>query len=223
MTALRNRQSPATRGRERGIILVMVMIAIVLLSLAGAAMMRASDTTGVVVGNVGFRQGAVSVSDLGVEEARGWLAAQWNSMDAAAAGRCTAGATAGNPTWCLWYDQITVPGTAWYRASTADNFDPRTYAWSDATAKRTTAGVPSGYSMHWVIHRMCENVAGGDPGIATTLCLKQSGAQAAGGSQTSAVYGQFIKKTFNSGPYYRVTIRVTGPRSTTSYIQALVY
>ena len=61
------------------------------------------------------------------------------------------------------------------------------------------------------------------PGAAGTLCLKQSGAQAAGGSQTSAVYGQFIKKTFNSGPYYRVTVRVTGPRSTTSYVQALVY
>lgn len=223
MMAIRHRHPLAAPCRQRGIILVMVLIAIVLLSLAGAAMIRASDTTGVVVGNIGFRQGAVSVSDQGVEEARAWLAAQWNTMNTTAAGRCTAGAAAGAPTWCLWYDQVTVPGTAWYRASTADNFDPRTYVWSDTTAKRTTAGLPTGYSMHWVIHRMCETSTGGDPGIAATLCLKQSGAAAAGASQTSAVYGQFIKKSFNSGPYFRITVRVTGPHATTSYVQALVY
>jgi Tfp pilus assembly protein PilX len=213
----------ATPARQRGIILVIVLIALILLSLAGAAMMRASDTSGVVIGNIGFREGAVTVSDLGIEDARTWLAAQWSSMNANAAGRCTPGASAGNPTWCLWYDQTTAPTAAWYRASTADNFDPRTYAWTGTTAKAVTAGVPAGYSIQWVIHRMCENGAGGDPGTAGTLCLKQSGVAAAGESQLTGAYGKYMKKSYNSGPYYRVTVRVVGPRATTAYVQALVY
>jgi len=59
----------ARSARERGIVVFVALIAMVLLSLAAVALMRSVHTNTLVVGNLAFRQAAVSLSTAAVEKA----------------------------------------------------------------------------------------------------------------------------------------------------------
>jgi len=59
----------ARPARERGIVVFVALIAMVLLSLAAVALMRSVHTSTLVVGNLAFRQAAVSLSTAAVEKA----------------------------------------------------------------------------------------------------------------------------------------------------------
>jgi Tfp pilus assembly protein PilX len=59
----------ARPARERGIVVFVALIAMVLLSLAAVALMRSVHTNTLVVGNLAFRQAAVSLSTAAVEKA----------------------------------------------------------------------------------------------------------------------------------------------------------
>jgi hypothetical protein len=55
--------------RERGVALFIALIAMVVLSLAGVALIRSVDTTGSVAGNLAFREASVPAVNMAVEEA----------------------------------------------------------------------------------------------------------------------------------------------------------
>ena len=59
----------ATPRRERGVVLFIALIAMVVLSLAGVALIRSIDTTGSVAGNLAFREASVPAVNMAVEEA----------------------------------------------------------------------------------------------------------------------------------------------------------
>jgi type IV pilus assembly protein PilX len=65
------RTNPARR--ERGVVLFIALIAMVVLSLAGVALIRAVDTTGSVAGNIAFREASVTAVNFAVEQAVDWL------------------------------------------------------------------------------------------------------------------------------------------------------
>lgn len=62
------RRTPAPR-RERGVVLFIALIAMVVLSLAGVALIRAVDTTGSVAGNIAFREASIPAVNLAIEKA----------------------------------------------------------------------------------------------------------------------------------------------------------
>lgn len=55
--------------RQRGVVLFVALIAMVILSLAGIGLMRAVDTGQGVVGNLGFRQASIAPVNLAIEKA----------------------------------------------------------------------------------------------------------------------------------------------------------
>ena len=57
------------RGYQRGVSLVIALIALVAMTLAGLALMRSVDTTNLISGNLAFRQSALNATDVGVETA----------------------------------------------------------------------------------------------------------------------------------------------------------
>lgn len=94
---------------------------------------------------------------------------------------------------------------------------------SDGAACATKfASAPSGYSLFYVVHRMaqasgaCTAVASGCSTASTT-------------ADTSCKPGQScdadapVINVINSSVYYRVTVKVAGPRQNNRYIQAFVY
>lgn len=183
--------------RERGIVLILVLIGIVAMTLAGIALVRATQTTNMIAGNFAFKQAALAATDAGIELAYAQLdAIVATSKDAAYPAGCTAGA-------CIYYPT---------RQATDSNGIPT--AVGDWSAVPATV-VNSSYSTQYVVDRLCSGV----PPISDVAlnCYVGQGAGAGGSKKVG-------ETVFSSSPqvYYRVSVRVSGPRNTKSFVQAIV-
>jgi len=178
---------------QRGIVVFIALIALVVMMIAGLALMRSVDTGNLIAGNLAFRQRAVHSADGGVEVARQWLLA--------------------NATGTTLYTDL--PGNGYY----AEREDPTTWAaFFTAAAPPTTYTDPAGNSVTWVVHRLCS--IAGDPSnplnsCATTLA---SGSAAPGNSKSAGR----VSVSGNVQMFYRVTVQVLAPRNTAAYIQAVI-
>lgn len=195
------------RAAQRGVVLFIALIVLVAMSLAGLALMRSVDTGTVIASNLAFRENAMHVGDIGVEAARTWL-------------------TGVTPTATLYNDQPAITGGQGYFANWADNLDllgndplKPDYDWSTAIPV-TSPAPPSGYSVSYVIHRLCKQT--GNP--ASVTCVKQTtgGGSTSSGTKGAASFGSFAIAV-PTNALYRVTVRVIGPRNSSSYVQAVVY
>lgn len=195
----------ALRRTQEGVVLFIALIVLVAMSLAGVALLRGVDTGTIIAGNLAFRQGSMHVADLGVEAARQWLRGK-NLAD-------------------LYLDS---PADAYYATWQASldllGNDPAKTDYDWSSAKTIPSGSPfeppSGYTIHYVVHRLCDG--SGDP--SSTTCVKVTGAAGgtAGGTKGAVAYGAYAISVPTSA-MYRITVRVTGPRNTRSYVQATVY
>lgn len=194
--------TPSLPRQQQGVVLFLALIALVILTFAGMALLRTVDTGGLIAGNLAFRQGGVMATDSGVETARGWLLTQSSST--------------------LYLDQPGVSGGNGYYANWQDGFDAHTHNWSTNAVKLTTGNAP-GYETWYVIHRMCQK-AGDYTADTTTNCIKANAASAQGDSKKAIGYGDFNKYgTATGSPYYRITTRTVGPRNTETFVQVMLY
>ena len=109
-----------------------------------------------------------------------------------------------------------MPG--YYATSDVATFNPSSFNWT-SNATQATADDGTGNEVRYVIHRLCAAVgAVNDP---SQSCVTV-GSASSGGTQTGASYGQQALSN-TTAPYFRITVRVTGPRNTTSYVQSIMY
>lgn len=198
--------SACGRRSEQGITLVMTLIVMVALLLASVAMVRSVDTTTLIAGNMVFKKGTLSVGDCGLENAYRWL------RNARAASSTTLNTDGSG-------------STAFYRSSrpTLDTLDQMS-TWSGTfyTVPSTTATdcpVTDGYSVSYIIHRMCTtaNAAYDANGQVCGLYTPStSGNSGYSFSANATNYGGEVQV------YYRITCVVTGPRNARSVIQSIV-
>ena len=198
--ALRIRTSLPSRAR--GAVLFIALIVLVAMTLAGIAIMRSVDTATLIAGNLAFKQGTVQSSDNGVEQAYQWLLANRPSLSV---NNVPQGYNSGyaNPIWtnaATWANSVTV-GT-------------------DA----------AGNTISYQVHRMCNCADTTYNGVCagtgqSNQCAMDNptgtGAPpppAQGESFTVGAPGYLQDPRV----YYRITVRTQGPRSTVSYIQAMV-
>ncbi len=186
---------------QRGIVLFIALIVLVAMTLAGIATVRSVDTTNQIAGNLAFRQSATMGADAAVEAARTWILTQ------TAAGALFASSAANG-----YYSFTPTSGPGIEADWTA-------YDWTGSSRQLTTADA-AGNDIRYVVHRMCNQ--SGDPsalgGISCNTTLS-SGASSGVGSSKGAGRVSLIGLTQY---YYRVTVRVIGPRNTTSYVQAMI-
>ena len=196
----------ANRGRrrrsdQRGVVLIMALIVLVIMTLAGIALMRSVSTTGVVAGNLAFQQAATHSADVGVETAvtflRGATPAQLQNS-----------VLSGGGTRYVAHREDPAGTQSW------DNFWTSTIAPSNAV--NTLAVDAAGNTVSYVIHRLCN--ADGIP-ITAVAC---SSAPPAVGSDTGSKGAGVVKLQPPPQVYYRITARVTGPRNSLSYVQVVV-
>ena len=64
---------PLAYHAEKGVVLFIALIALVVMSLAAVALIRSVDTNTLIAGNLGFKQSATVSADSGVETAITWL------------------------------------------------------------------------------------------------------------------------------------------------------
>ena len=88
------------------------------------------------------------------------------------------------------------------------------------------AGLAAGYSVSYVINRMCN--APGDPnallaadGVTPMVCSRVQGGATSGSTRTGGYYGN-LPLSGTAQTYYRITTRVLGPRNTVRFVQAYV-
>jgi len=210
---------------QRGVVLFIALIVLVAMSLAGIALLRSVDTNVLIAGNLAFRQGATMAGDWGVEDARKLL--DRNAKDPVTLAPLTILNTdtpvlaqlAGipNPPWpntayyATWQQSLDLTGNT---SSVADDFD-----WSSARNMGTDA---AGNQVSYVIHRLCEQAL--SAGDALNKCVRSSagsGTASDDGTKGVVAYGAAALPG-TSTVYYRVTVRIVGPRNTVSYVQAVL-
>lgn len=202
---------------QRGIVLIMALIVLVAMTLAGIALVRSVFTSNVIAGNLAFQQSATHSADAGVEAAIAWLEDNDGLTTSATATACSPA------TLPVLACHQTARG---YRASRQDPDPSSQQSWGDFWAQHldtiattlTTDG--AGNTVSYVIQRMCS--AEGDARSTSIQCSTSphfSAGTCAGGSSCDA---QKDNLAGVSQIYYRITVRVVGPRNTQSFTQAVV-
>ena len=196
------------RARQRGVVLIIALLVMVVTILAAVALVRTVDIATLVSGNLAYRQAAVQAADSGVEAARNFLMTQsvddlWNPLP---------------PSYfATWDGGLSAP---------VKGFNPATFNW---TASTLVTDVPdTSTQVRWVVHRMCQNVGNPD----TANCYTSKTITTGGNSNRVKEPGDLPCFDPNTGAnlctsaanaFYRISVMVTGPRGTVSYAQAVVY
>ena len=197
---------PPRSSSQGGFVLVIALIVLAAMTLAAAAMVRTVDTSTLLARNISFKRDAVNRNDLALEVAINEFR--------------TGGALAAN------IDKtIDIPARNYSAVMLATDTDGvPTVLKADLSSNTFTGGglgsaepaaiaAPNlhlGMTPIYVIERMCTI-----PGVALPANCIVNGRAQAGGTQPNDKPGQLFP------PLYRITARVTGPRNTVSYVQAI--
>jgi Tfp pilus assembly protein PilX len=186
-------------NRQRGVVLIIALIALVAMTLAAIGLVRSHSTGSLIAGNMAFKQDTLQATDQAFEMALDWLAANLST---------TAEADVSNQYFALQQpvDPLGVPTT----------IDWNTVPCRTGTGAAVTCGsVAAGSNrIQYVIDRLCQ---GGLPVTDKDANCVQD--QATGGGSKRAGVPVFAGTGMI---YYRVTARVQGPRGTTTLAQAVV-
>jgi Tfp pilus assembly protein PilX len=187
------------RAAQRGVVLLVALVVLVAISVAGIAMIRSVDSATLVAGNLAFQQAATHSADKGIEAAitmlRGKLLdGTLKDNDTSNGYIATLNAT-DNP----------AEGQGWQQF------------WQDSLAEGGAVEIGTepdifGNRIFYIVHRLCANT--GPPGghcVASPAITKATGNDEEGGS---------VKLAGAAQVYYRITVRVSGPRKTESYVQS---
>ena len=177
----------------------MALIVLVVMTLAGLALMRSVSTSNVIAGNMAFQQSATHSADAGTEAAVAFL-------EGSAEAALYSSVTSGGGVRYLAYRQDPAAGQTW------DNF------WTNsipAAAINTLPTDAAGNTVAYVIHRLCSNE--GVPFTVAACSTSPVDTGSSGNSQGAGVVALLAPPQ----TYYRITTRVSGPRNTLSYVQAI--
>ncbi len=198
------------RRRQQGVALVMALIVLVAMTLAGLAMMRSVDTSSLIAGNLAFKQSAAISADAGVEAAIAWVHGNPAKLDNDAGG---SGYSASS--------QAALDLTGNDTTEANDDLD-----WSDKGQVAQLAVDAAGNQVSYVIHRMCDVAGEFDPAKCSTA---PSGAEGIGNNSIGILRPMLTYQPLNGGgvagttvALYRITVRVVGPRSNVSFVQAVI-
>lgn len=192
----------ANAPRQRGVVLFVALIVLVIMSMAGIGLMRSVDTSTGIAGNLAFRASAVTSSDAAIELAMAFLEANRGSS-------------------VLNTD---VPAQGYYAVADlsltgASNapLDWSRYDWAGRSRKIANADA-SGNTIQYVIERLC-----GKPkafGAADNPCATKTVAATDANSSKNAGNDFDYTLGFLS---FRITTMVTDPKGSATYIQVMVY
>ena len=199
--------SHAIRRRQEGVIIFFTLIALVLLLIASVALIRSFDTSLTLAGNMAFKRDLLNQSERGVASA----------IKAVSAG----GALALDTT--RQSDSFSNNYSATVLSSDAHGIpdvllDDTLWAATPMTGADIVDS-SSNITIRYVIDRLCSPIA-----PALTAAGPSSTANcaiSALGADKSGTY--WIKRAGGASlPVYRISIRVTGPRNTRTYVQSTI-
>lgn len=179
---------------QQGVVLFVALIVLIIMTLAGLALLRQMGVGTSIAGNVAFKENATSVADRGTEFANDWLVKNYaiTANDSIANG---------------------------YLSSWGTIVDPTAFDWSGQSRTLVDDQAQTGNTTRFIIHRLCEfaGMSALDPGQrCSDSPVLNAGESRAGAGYPGVLPGALTK------PFFRITTRVDGPRNTISYTQVLV-
>lgn len=195
MTPRTTRRAPRPGARrQRGVVMFVALIVMVAMALAALALVRAVDTTTAVVGNLGFRQASILPANAAVEEA---VSALFEKK--------SIGLEAHDPGQNYFASKLSGDDARGVPALLAK-------ACSSMNVAKVLPEDAAGNSVCYVIERMCK-----DPGVATGTNCDMLPPKVALGTTVGDP-----SVTLPQIPFYRLTVRVDGPRNTASFVQVML-
>lgn len=196
--------------RQRGVVLIIALIVLVAMTLASVAMVRSIDTSTIVAGNLAFRQSGVAAGDAGVEAAVAWLDA--NSA-------LLTNDSPPNGYYATGQDCLDLTGAGRFPAECTPPH--AVLDWSNAGMVKTLAEDAAGNRISYVIHRMCDSEGAVDGATCATDQSSLIEGRSKGIATEEKIYNH-IKMAAINRVYYRITVRIAGPRNATSQVQTIV-
>ncbi len=189
--------------RQRGVVLFIALIMLVVMTVAAIAIVRSIDTGNVIAGNLAFKQAALQATDVGVEVG---MAALPNII------ATTLEADAPSVSSTTYYATTRVSDTQ--GAPTQLELGGSGTATSIDWASVPVASSANGYEIRVVIDRQCQG-----PAPVTDIQGKCMADKEAGGGSKRAGAAVFSGSTL---VYYRITARANGPKNSLTIAQAVV-
>lgn len=203
-----------TPSQQKGVSLIVALVALVVMAFAGVALVRSVDTGTMIAGNLAFRQSSTISGDAGTEAARAWLAANPTRL------------TADSPTdgyYATNQDNADLTGNR--TPATTDDVTWPNWPGQTGNAQITAACLAAdaaGNTVCYVINRLCTNPGPLDSGSCASAMSSSTGASSKGSSIPNSRYQQSTWTEIATAGYYRVTIRVAGPRNNVTYLQVFI-
>jgi type IV pilus assembly protein PilX len=199
------------RRDQRGIIMVVTLVALAVLMLGGVALMRSSDTFGALSGQLGFRRDLKNQGDRAMAMAINALkSGTLSSSDVRLNNLATSNYSAAK----LDSNGNGIPKVL---LKSDSDFKEAGYEINIVDADSSGANATSGIKARYVIDRLCSDaVTIADANCAKTYLPLETAIQDKDRDMTS--------ESFRSQPLviYRITVRVDGPRGTQAFFQSTV-
>lgn len=206
--------------RQRGASMLFALIALVVLTLGGVALVRTVDTGLLTLGNLGFRRDTLSAGSEATERALTWLGQQAPTM-------------LFNSDSANGYYAVAVPNLAPLDTTTSPAHAVSLVDWKgdacggasvDATRlclqPATQFTLASGVKAQYVVTRLCSVVGAGGSSRPCAVPLRAS----AGLSMDRGVYGSLGKIDPPSATtFYRIVTRTEGARGSVAFTETLVH
>ncbi|HVF64425.1 MAG TPA: hypothetical protein VNE58_10555 [Casimicrobiaceae bacterium] len=195
--------------RQRGIVVFVALIAIVMLSLAAVGLMRNVNTSTLVVGNLAFRQAAQAMASAAVEKAI------YDMFDGP--GPPIADHRFHNTV--LNYYASLQPNQDAMGVPFALQGDSTMPNYPGGAQKMTDRPVGQGeFTAYYIIERMCDDDAIGFNAIAMQADCEMIPPKQSTAKETNIPRGIVLPRI----PFYRMTVRVNGPGNSVAYSQAML-
>ena len=189
--------------------MIFTLIALVLMLIAVAAVVRSVDSSTTVIGNLAFRRDLTNRAELGIAKALAVIksgslsteTAQMTDLPSANYSATRLASPSGG---------VGVPAVLVSNAS----YNTATYSCIDGSGNALSTCLPGsdGIVIRWVIDRQCVS---GTTTTDTSACAYRKADRDKGGSNS----GANRKPDGGTRALFRISVRVTGPRSTETYIQ----
>jgi type IV pilus assembly protein PilX len=206
----------SSRTAQRGVSLLFALIALVILTFGAVALTRSVDTGTLIMGNLAFRQDAVAASSSGAEEAMKWL--QDNIGGTKLNSHVDDHGYRANST-----DTLDVTGGRTAADRTVIDWDGKCMGAPAATVCLVPykASDVNENKVQWLITRLCQSTDAAP--ASPNKCVRPANS-GTGASNDRGELGPGGRPTgVQASPYYRIIVRVDGPRNTVSYTESLVH
>lgn len=213
------------KKQQQGLSMLLALIALLILSLAAVALVRSVDTGTLIIGNLAFKQDATETSSIGAESAMTWLENQGTlDDDIPASGYYASSLDKLDPTGSNTTAANKLMLVDWDGTGECSSVKVNTFASCSTVpfpiSTNADASLINGNKVQWVITRLCSTTG---PFSDTNSCLRPGTV----GATTASDRGELMQggriSDSVSGPYYRIVVRVAGPRNTVSFTETIVH